>query len=81
MREKKIQEIDVVTYSLGGLLLRALLRHNPPLCRVVMLSPPNQGAEMAEIVRRFLPLHQLGWDPLSPLLSSENDGKVRVDES
>ena len=112
--KKKIQQIDVVTYSMGGLLLRALLHHSPPLRRVVMLSPPNQGAEMAEIVRRFIPLHQMGWDPLSPLLpespailpqpsaelelaiitgskgdgrgynpllSSDNDGKVRVEES
>jgi len=107
--------VDVVTHSMGGLVLRSSLRHSPPLRRVVMLSPPNQGAEMAAQMRGLLPLHRLGWDPLAPLvpgapqslpelpvgvevgvlvgakgggsrgynrrLSSDNDGKVCIDEA
>lgn len=60
--------VDIVSHSFGGLLTRGALRHEPPLRRVVMLAPPNQGAHLAEQVRRILPLHQLGWDPLEPLL-------------
>lgn len=60
--------VDVVTHSMGGLVLRASLRHAPPLRRVVMLSPPNRGAQMARQVRNMLPIHRLGWDPLHPLL-------------
>jgi len=62
--------IDVVTYSMGGLLVRALLTLFPdtPINTLVMIAPPNQGAEMADFVRRWLPLHELGWDPLAPLL-------------
>ena len=62
--------IDVVTYSMGGLLIRAVLTLFPdtPINTLVMIAPPNQGAEMAEFVRRWIPLHELGWDPLAPLL-------------
>ncbi len=60
--------VDVITHSMGGLVLRAALAHSPPLRRVVMLAPPNQGAQAAEKVRQILPIHRLGWDPLAPLL-------------
>ena len=59
--------VDVVTHSMGGLVLRASLAHNPPVRRVVMLSPPNEGAQMADHVRMLVPVHKLGWDPLAPL--------------
>lgn len=106
--------VDVVTHSMGGLVMRAALAHSPPIHRAVMLAPPNQGAEAAGKVRQWLPLHLAGWDPLepllpsaperlptppehvefgiltggvgsdsgySPLLSGDNDGKVRVEEA
>ena len=62
--------IDIVTHSYGGLLARATLASStcPDVRRVVMLSPPNKGAEMAAHVRRWLPVHRLGWDPLQQLL-------------
>jgi pimeloyl-ACP methyl ester carboxylesterase len=65
--------VDVVTHSMGGLVFRASLAHSPPIRRVVMLAPPNKGAQAADKVRSWLPLHFSGWDPLAPLLSSSPD--------
>ncbi|NOY25115.1 MAG: alpha/beta fold hydrolase, partial [Oligoflexia bacterium] len=62
------QAVDLVTHSMGGLLARGVLAEQAPVGRIVMLAPPNQGAWMAERVRRILPVHYLGWDPLGPLL-------------
>lgn len=59
--------VDLVTHSFGGLLARATLP-KAAIRRVVMLAPPNQGAQKAEIFRNLLPIHRLGWDPLAPML-------------
>ncbi len=59
--------VDLVTHSFGGLLARATLP-KASIRRVVMLAPPNQGAQKAAIARKLLPFHHLGWDPLAPML-------------
>ncbi len=59
--------VDLVTHSFGGLLARAVMSH-APVRRAVLLAPPNQGAHMAELARRFVPVHKLGWDPLAQIL-------------
>ncbi|MCB9758656.1 MAG: alpha/beta fold hydrolase [Alphaproteobacteria bacterium] len=59
--------VDLVTHSYGGLLARAVMPH-APVRRVVMLAPPNQGAQVAELARQVIPVHRLGWDPLAEVL-------------
>jgi len=46
------QKIHFITHSLGGLVLRHYLTHNrpPQLGQVIMLSPPNHGSELADLL-------------------------------
>jgi len=47
--------LHIVAHSLGGLVARALIAAHPPqrLDRVVMLAPPNQGSELADLIFRL----------------------------
>lgn len=47
--------IHFVTHSLGGILVRQYLQTHrlPPGSRVVMLSPPNRGSEIADLLKDF----------------------------
>lgn len=55
------QTVHYVGYSMGGLLVRALLaRHKPEkLGCVVQLAPPNHGSEIADLLRNFWPYRAL----------------------
>ncbi len=56
-KEADAHTVHFVTHSLGGLLVRYYLSVHalPELGRVVMLSPPNRGSEVADI------FHQTEW--------------------
>ena len=59
MRESEAGKLHFVTHSMGGLLLRVALRQLSPgtrsaIGRIVMITPPNKGSDVAEAVLRKL---------------------------
>lgn len=54
---EKVGDLHFVTHSMGGLLARVHLaryRH-PRLARIVMLGPPNNGSEVADLLKDLAP--------------------------
>lgn len=52
---KAARPVNIVTHSLGGILVRQYFQHrpHPDLKRVVMLAPPNQGSEVVDNLREL----------------------------
>lgn len=59
------KRVNFVTHSLGGIVVRCYLdsRDVDRLGRVVMLSPPNQGSEIADTLKSWWP-YQLAMGPM-----------------
>jgi pimeloyl-ACP methyl ester carboxylesterase len=54
-RDGGTDEINFVTHSMGGIIVRFLAATHPelPIARVVMLSPPNRGSETVDKLGNF----------------------------
>jgi triacylglycerol esterase/lipase EstA (alpha/beta hydrolase family) len=54
-RQRDAGKVHFVTHSLGGIVVRQYLQQHeaPAGSRMVMLSPPNQGSELAEALRHL----------------------------
>ena len=65
-----------VTHSLGGILVRVFFQERDFNGRIVMISPPNQGSELPDVLDELALFHrvlgpaakQLGTDDLPPRL-------------
>jgi hypothetical protein len=73
-QERPSAPIHFVTHSLGGILVRYYLQdhHLPPDSRVVMLSPPNQGSEIADLLKDFF-LYRWIMGPAGQQLGTAED--------
>ena len=73
-------KLHFVTHSMGGLLVRALVKQSRPesLGRVVMLAPPNQGSEVADFLAGNF-LFKLIYGPAGQDLRTGNEAFGTVD--
>ncbi len=73
----RIDSIDVVCHSMGGLLLRAhLMQHKEPrFRRAVMLGVPNKGAQIADFLKKNS-LFKLVMGPAGQQLVTGKDGLI-----
>lgn len=71
--------IHFVTHSLGGILVRFFLTENPldELGRVVMLSPPNRGSEVTDVLAEF-GLYRFIFGPAGQQLGTSSDSLVNM---
>ena len=74
IKSEKIDSVSFVTHSMGALVIRSLfknLKENdnfPVIFRIVMIAPPNQGTQVADIYH--------GW--LTTFLFGPNVAKLRT---
>ncbi len=73
-QSENVDKIHFVTHSLGGILVRYYLQDRQPekLGRIVMLSPPNKGSEIADRLKE-LKLYQLFTGPVGQQLGTDEN--------
>jgi pimeloyl-ACP methyl ester carboxylesterase len=71
-------KVHFVTHSMGGIILRYYLKHNslPNLGRVVMITPPNQGSELVDLLKDRAVLARI-YGPAAAQLSLEEGSLVQ----
>lgn len=79
-REQGADSIHFVTHSLGGILLRHYLQDRSigELGRSVMLAPPNQGSEAADVFRRVPGYKLLNGDAGQQIGTGEDSLPLRL---
>lgn len=72
--------VDVVTHSMGGIVLRAAVAAGilptEAVRRVVMLAPPNHGSELADRLRDFA-VYRLATGPAGQQIGTNEDSVPR----
>ena len=73
-----IDEINFVTHSMGGLVVRAYTMEydDPRIKRMVMLGTPNQGAELADLTHQYWILRTAAG-PGALQLGTRSDGLIQ----
>ena len=75
--ERGVEKVHFVGHSLGGIVVRQYLQRNsaPAGSRLVMLSPPNQGSELIDVLLH-VPLYEWVTGPAGQELGTGPDSVV-----
>jgi hypothetical protein len=63
--KENLDSVSFVTHSMGGLVVRAMLKYSAPdlsfpkIFRIVMIAPPNRGADIADFFKDAKSLKKL----------------------
>ena len=73
----KARTVHFVTHSLGGILVRQYLQQNTigNLGRVVMLSPPNHGSEIVDLLKDYT-IYQFIMGPAAQQLGTDKNSLI-----
>ncbi len=76
-RVNEDKRINFIGYSMGGLMVRALIhKYNyKNLGKVVQLAPPNQGSEIADFVKNFWPYKKIFGPAGQQLITDQSSVK------
>jgi len=76
--QNKTGTVHFVTHSLGGILVRQYLQHHTisNLGRVVMLSPPNHGSEVSDLLKDYT-IYQFILGPAAQQLGTDKDSLTK----
>ncbi|MCP5002495.1 MAG: lipase [Planctomycetes bacterium] len=72
--EAKVETIHFVTHSLGGIMVRYYLQEHKidNLGKIVMLSPPNKGSEVADFLKNVY-VYKLAMGPAGQQLGTDSN--------
>jgi pimeloyl-ACP methyl ester carboxylesterase len=78
LRDQSQSSIHFVTHSMGGIIVRYYLKHHKlkNLGRVVMISPPNQGSELVDLLKDQTVLERI-YGPAAAQLSLKEGSLVQ----
>ena len=76
------KKIHFVGYSMGGLMVRALIHkyEYSNLGKVVQLAPPNQGSEIADLLKNFWPYKKIYGPAGQQLITDQSSIKHLLGE-